>query len=296
MESGTQAEPDYAEPQRQVQRWLGRCMLSLQQSERLLKALLHDADVSAVHSGREGEGAAAFDVRRAFEKERLASMTLGGLVSAFCGDVTVGGNAASDIQSRHDVPDNKLSISWNFKLALDESRLETMQSSMREMVRLRNEWVHHLVDRFDLQSLNGCLRALEDLQAGFEKAERFRLELVGVAKAMVNAREYLAEFHSSAEGQKMLMTGKLPLEGSAILSALLIAVRESRQVDGGFVLLSDVLKTLAESHPQERPEDYGYVSWPQLIHESGAFSIVRRDSSGSRIPPRVQIRPTYNHS
>lgn len=296
MESGAQAEPDYAEPQRQVQRWLGRCMLSLQQSERLLKALLHDADVSAVHSGREGEGAAAFEVRRAFEKEKLASMTLGGLVSAFCGDVTVGGNAASDIQSRHDVPDNRLSISWNFKLALDESKLEAMQSSMREMVRLRNEWVHHLVDRFDLQNLNGCVRALEDLQAGFEKAERFRLELAGIAKALVNAKEHFAAFHSCAEGQKMLMTGKLPLEGSSILSALLSAVRESRQVDAGVVWLSDVLKTLAESHPQERPEDYGYVSWLQLIHESGAFSIVRRDSSGSRIPPRVQIHPTYSHS
>ena len=64
-----QSEPAYAEPQRQVQRWLGRCMLSLQQSERLLKALLHHSDVTAIHSGRGGKSTTAFEVNRAFEKK-----------------------------------------------------------------------------------------------------------------------------------------------------------------------------------------------------------------------------------
>lgn len=296
MESETQAEPDYAEPQRQVQRRLGRCMLSLQQSERALRALLHEADVTAVHSGREGEGAAAFEVRRAFEKGRLASMTLGGLVSAFFGDVAVEVSAPSERQRKSDGHDSRLSIGWSFKLPLDQSRLDAMQSSMREMVTLRNEWVHHLVDRFDLQSVEGCARALEGLQAGYEKAERFRLELMGIVKAMVDARKHMAAFHASVEGQQILRTGKMPLEGSAILNALRNAVHASTPLDDGTVLLRDVLERLPLLHPDERPESYGYASWPQVIHESRVFGMVRRDADGRKVPPRVRANAVPNRS
>lgn len=287
-----QLEPAYAEPQRQVQRWLGRCMLSLQQSERLLKALLHDADVTAIHSGRVGEGAAAFDVSRAFEKKQLASMTLGRLVTAFFDGIVSDSESSTEKSRDGELPGDRLSMKKSFRWSVSSQTSESLQSSMREMVLLRNEWVHHLVDRFDLTSLEGCEQALKNLQAGYDKAERFRLELQGVAKAMVEASEAMAAFHSSPQGRALLLGGKVPLESTTLLNALREAVQGSVSVGGvdGTVLFSEVLERLHSLYPDEKPENYGYASWPQVIHESGEFGMVRHDPEGHKISPLVRLK------
>ena len=287
-----QSEPAYAGPQRQVQRWLGRCMLSLQQSERLLKALLHHSDVTAIHSGRGGEGAAAFEVNRAFEKKQLASMTLGSLVTAFFDGVSSDGEIPAGKRKQPDLPDDRFSIRTRFQWSMPPRNLEALQSSMREMVLLRNEWVHHLVDRFDLTSLDGCVQALGNLQAGYDKAERFRIELQGVAKAWAEASESMAAFYASPQGSALLLGGKVPLEATPLLNALRDAVQGSATVGdvAGAVLFSEVLEKLHSLHPNEKPENYGYASWPQVIHESGVFGMVRRDPEGRKTSPLVRLK------
>lgn len=264
-------------------------MLSLQQSERLLKALLHDANVTMVHSGRAGEGAAAFEVSRAFEKERLASMTLGSLVSAFLGDVVTNAEAPSDTKKERDLPDDRMSMRFSFRQSISSETFEILQASMREMVALRNEWVHHLVDQFDLTSLDGCAQALENLQAGYEKAERFRLELQGIGKCMAAAGEQIAAYFASPQGRAALFGDKIPVESTPLCNALRDAVAGAAPASDGTVLLSAVLEKLHALHPHEKPENYGYASWPQVIHESRAFGMVRRDAEGRKISPRVQL-------
>ena len=264
-------------------------MLSLQQSERLLKALLHDADTTAVHSGRAGEGPCAFDVSRMYEKKQLASMTLGSLVSAFLGGVISDGDSPSDTKKERDLPEDRLSMRFSFRHSITSEAFESLQASMREMVTLRNDWVHHLVDRFDLTSLEGCALALEDLQVGYDKAERFRLELQGVGKVMVEVTERFAAYLTSPQGLAMLSGGKVPPESTSLINALRDVVQGAALDSDGSVLLSVVLEKLHFLHPEEMPENYGFVSWPQVIHESRVFGMVRRDAEGRKIPPRVRI-------
>ena len=290
MEIINQAEPDYAEPQRQVQRWLGRCMLSLQQSERLLKALLHDADVTAVHSGRAGEGAAAFEVSRAFEKERLATMTMGQAVLAFFGEVVTQAEVPSDTKKKErDLPDDRLSMRFSFRQSISSEYFEALHASMREMVALRNRWVHNLIDQFDLTSLEGCAQALEHLQEGYSKAERFRLELHEIGKGVIAVGEQIAAFFASPQGRAALFGDKIPVESTPLLNALRDAVEGAASASDGTVLLSAMLEKLHALHPHEKPENYGYASWPQVIHESRVFGMVRRDAEGRKIPPRVRL-------
>ncbi|MFY3383742.1 OST-HTH/LOTUS domain-containing protein [Paracidovorax sp. MALMAid1276] len=289
MESIDHAEPPYAEPQRQVQRWLGRCMLSLQQSERFLKAVLHDAEVTAVHSGRAGDGAAVYEESRAFKKERLASMTLGGLVSAFFGEVVSDTEAPSEGLKEPALPDDRFSVRFSFRVSLSSQTFEKLQASMREMVSLRNEWVHHLVDRFNLTSVEGCAQALEHLQTGYETAERFRLEIQGIAKVMVEHRRSAAEFFASPAGRAAIFGEKIPLESTSLFHALRGAMDGVVLNDDGTVPLSELLEKLRSSHPDEMPENYGYASWQQVIHESRIFGMVRRDPEGRKITPRVRF-------
>ena len=273
-------------------------MLSLQQSERLLTSLLHDAHVTAIHTGRGGDGAAAFEVSRAFEKKTLASMTLGSLVNAFFGEIVTDGEMPTGKRKEQNLPDDRISIRISRHFSMPREELEALQSSMREMVLLRNEWVHHLVDLFDLTSLDGCAKALENLQAGYEKAERFRLELQGVAKGWMQASESTAAFYASPQGGALLLGGKVPLEATPLLEALRDAVKGST-ADGGIegaALFSDVVERLQSLYPNEKPETYGYASWQQVIHESGVFGMVRHDPEGRKIAPLVRLKPGLHQS
>lgn len=157
------------------------------------------------------------------------------------------------------------------------------------MVLLRNEWVHHLVERFDLASLEGCAQAVDNLQRGYEKAERFRIELQGIGKGIVEAFEHMAAFWAGPQGQGMLIHGRLPVESTPLLHALRDAVHGSAPADDGTVLLGEVLEKLQALHPNEKPEHYGYKSWPQVIHESRCFGMVRRDAEGHKAAPRVRL-------
>lgn len=281
-----QTEPDYAEAQHLVQRWLGRCLLSLQQSERLLKTMLHNVDVKASFPTVSNTTASVPEVSRAYEQERLASMTLGGLVSAFCVDFA----RETRPDAADDTEDNTPTDQMTFQMRLGIDIEPSVMQAMREMVALRNEWVHHLIERFDLWSASGCAQALTHLQAGFDKAERFRTHLVSIGKTMGEVHQHVATFLISPEGQDMLRSGKLPLSNGAVVNALRQVMEKCTPAEDGSVSLQDMVAGMQARFPRETPERYGRVSWPQLIHESKIFRVIRHAPDGARIPPRVGLK------
>lgn len=294
MDSIDVPEPDYAEPQRQVQRWMGRCLLSLQQSERLLKALLHDSAMTVEHKGGSERGANAFQVSRAYEQARLSKMTLGQLVGSFFGDIVAaqGTEAGDSKQGEVELSEDKLTIQVRRTVAIEEKRLLALRASMQEQVELRNELVHHLIERFDLRSVTGCSQALDHLKNCYDKAEIFRSELMGFAKSLIAGSQYMASAMDTPQFKELLFTGRFPLDGSTVVRALSDAAQNCQMADDGSVLLSDVLAILQTRYPDETPERYGRASWPQLIHESGLFTIIRMGTDGRRGPPRLIKRPS----
>lgn len=276
-------EPGYAEPQRQVQRWLGRCLLSLQQSERMLKALLVDSQLSVRIP------VAAYGpphVSRGYEQEKVAGMTLGGLVSLFCGDVVVAEPKAKT-EDASEEPSNQLAFDMRFTINLDQAEHVTLAASMKEMVQLRNDLVHHLTERFKLTCLDGCTDALNFLQCSYERIENFRKQLNVFGEQMLASRQHFQELLATKPFQNFLTTGKVPLLGTSMVDAMQAAFDECGGQESGFVLL-DVYTTWLEQHrPEESYETYGRVSWAQLIHESDLYRIRRTDESGNKMAARV---------
>ena len=182
-------EPDYAEPQRQVQRWMGRCMISLQQSERMLKALLVDSQISMRMP------AAAIGpphITRAYEQGKVANMTLGGLVGLFCSEVMVA-EAREETEVVSEEFPNQLAFDTHFSISVDQAEHVKLIASMREMVQLRNDLVHHLIERFNLTCLEGCADALAFLQSAYERAENFRKQLNQFGEQMLVSRQHIQE-------------------------------------------------------------------------------------------------------
>lgn len=275
-------EPDYAEPQRQVQRWLGRCMLSLQQSERLLKALLAEQEVLLVC---DPQASSAYEVKRRFSAEKLKLKTLGGLVTDFCGGIV---SAADDTRKRLDAPEGKMSIAWHYTLKVDSDQWTAIEGGMREMVALRNDCVHHLVERFDLCSMDGCKAAQDFLEHAYEKAEFFREQIRSYAHTIMEARDALKELPL----QELLLGKPLPLQNTSILAALESVFEGFTQDAAGTVAWNAVLESMQQQYPEELPEAYGYQSWPHLIDASGVLKMVRKSAEGVKVAPRLRRLPT----
>lgn len=278
-------EPDYAEPQRQVQRWLGRCMLSLQQTERMLKALLHDSDVAILRQ----PDSTALQVRRAFDSEQMHQMTLGQAVKAVIEHCI----STDDVRAPSIEPSDEraLSMAWRFQIVVaDAQDGALLRDRMAEVVSLRNDMVHHLIERFQLNDLKGCEEALSYLQQAYEKVESFRQLIWQHGQGIVHAHEKWAELLRGEAFRELLTNGRCPLPRGTIPSAVYAALQQCAKQPDGSVLLADIRQFMADQAPAERPETYGYASWQHLLHESRVASIERKDANGARVPARVRVK------
>ena len=138
----------FEERQLQVQRWLGRCMIRLQQYERLLKAIVADNNISGPSRDLEA-------IRDARIRE-TNGMTLGTLVGQFIGTqlITDGADASPDMLKN--IPDDVLAFGFHMHVMLSTDDYARAQDDLRELVTLRNNLVHHFIEQHDLRSMEGC--------------------------------------------------------------------------------------------------------------------------------------------
>ena len=145
-ESVSDEEPNYGLRQREVQRWMGRCLLSLQQYERLLKAYLHAHEVSA--QARVGtDQPLVWQEQRRFPADNVRNQSLGQLVNKlFDGVVTEVSGKDAVVQAPEpdgaDFPADVLSFRHRFTLELTSEVFPHIKEGIETLVRERNEMVH----------------------------------------------------------------------------------------------------------------------------------------------------------
>lgn len=286
-------EPPYADAQRQVQRWLGRCMLMLQQYEKLLKACLHDMYLEASHAGQGEDGHAQFEVRRAYDTDALRTMTLGTLVKHFTGEFLAGDEPRPDEPELPD--DGVLRMRFSVGFQMNSTEFDRFKHSLKELVDLRNGLVHHFIERFDLQTIAGCGAAQRDLEQVYSRILDRWEALRRIAQTVAEGSESVAQFFRSKEGHQLLMTGKLPLTNTPVVLALGKVLTRLAPTNE-FVALNQVLDEMRAEHPEETPDRYGRSGWPELIHDTGAFEIQRSKALDGSTERQVRRRlPAISH-
>src|SRR5690606_7674510 len=103
------------------------------------------------------------------------------------------------------------------------------------------------------------------------------------------ASQHVATFFASPQFRDVLAGRPPALVGSTMASALDACWQgcAAAVAPDGSVPLDALIAAMRARYPEETPERYARVSWPQLIHDSGTFAIVRRDETGARMAPRV---------
>lgn len=260
-------QSDIAAPQREVQRLLGRCLLRLQQYERLLKAMVATQEFSGTPQTLEGSLAA--------RKAEASDKTMGTLIGRLMGNYIVPMDG-EDQDYAPDGPDEPFHFSFRMRLSLRRDDYETLKSDLRELVTLRNTLVHHLIDQHDLWTVDGCIRAQDALLQAYTEIDRHFEQLRTFAGDMDTAKQAAAELMRTPEFIDMVVNGigpdgqvHWPMAG--IVSALREAFRELA-VDG-WVNLDAAARWVSEHRPEQTPQKYGCSRWRHVVHESKQFEL-----------------------
>lgn len=265
-----------AASQHEVQRLLGRCLLRLQQYEKLMKAIVAHHEISAT-----GLPLASNQEQRIAD---AASKTLGTLVGTLLGSyVTTDENDedASDPDER----DTIISFKMKMHLRMSVEDYDRTQNDLKELVLLRNNLVHHFIEQYDLWSLDGCRCAHDALTAAYSRIDQHFEQLRGWAEHMDQVRRLAAEFAQSDVFRDLVIHGIAP-DGSVdwpaagIVRALQGAAAELA-VDG-WTPVASAGRWIAERLPEHLPAKYGCSSWRQVVHESRLFELRYRDVGGQR--------------
>jgi hypothetical protein len=186
--------------QREVQRLLGRCLLRLQQYEKLMKAIVAHHEISAA-----GSPLASNQEQRIAD---AASKTLGTLVGTLLG-AYVTTDEVEDA-SEPDARDDIISFKVKMSLRMSAEDYDRTQNDLKELVLVRNNLVHHFIDQHDLWSLDGCRGAHDTLTVAYGRIDQRFEQLRGWAEHMDQARRLAAEFAQSDAFHDLVIHGIAP--------------------------------------------------------------------------------------
>lgn len=265
------------ELQRDAQRLLGRCMLRIQQYERLMKAILAHHELAGP--------ADTLESQRAERVTKLADKTLGTLVKSLFESYVVRDGQEREILPDAKVAADRISFGFRFSMSMPEERWNVTKAAIEDLVSMRNDLVHHLIERFDLWTEQGCIEAACHLRECYDRIDRHYEELVGWARTMDEARSRMASFAQTREFRDMLVNG-IDADGSFAWShtGIVSALREAAGTLAveGWTVLGQAKDWIAAAHPDQTPEKYSCRTWPQVLSESRQFDLLYRTGDDGR--------------
>jgi hypothetical protein len=285
---GSPAEQTPVEPvstlQREVQRKLGRCLIRLQQYERLMKALVIDFEI-----------AGPFDELMTIRQKRgdmVSRMTLGQLVGELSGGYLQTEQSDADEPESDPVDSQRIWFRMQTRMTLQPEDYERVVAGLKELVALRNELVHHFLEQFDIWSEAGCHDADAYLDAGMAKVDDYYAELRQWAIIMDQARSAMGAFMASPAYTDLLFDGIYP-DGTVdwpncgIVRHLRAA--ETALAADGWADLGQVIEQMNLMHPEQTLKRYGCTTWRQVLHASKQFK-TRRDQGSAERPGRTEFQ------
>ncbi|WP_243468559.1 hypothetical protein [Paraburkholderia sp. PGU19] len=171
------------EQQREVQRLLGRCLLRLQQYERLMKAILADHRFT-------GE---VYELDQARAQLVDTKDSLGVLVNKLFGSFVVADEAHKPASDRKNVAPSTSVFGYRVSLQMSATDHAQAYEDLKDLVELRNGLVHHFIDHFNLMSVDGCTAAQINLSECYVRIDRHFEQLRQWAHQMEKAKASIVD-------------------------------------------------------------------------------------------------------
>ena len=221
-------------------------------------------------------------------RQQFADKSLGNLVKTLFDSYVVVEGAEQSALEESKVSRNTMSMRMRHRMEMSEDNRAEFKAAIEDLVRLRNELVHHLIERFDIWTEDGCKAALEHLHASFDRIDKHFGELRQWAEHMRQTRALALGFMQSQVFEDMVVNGIDP-DGSfdwprtGIVSVLREAVRGSGHAQDGWLRLDEAVTWMALHHPDQVPQKYGCRTWPQVLSESRCFRLEYRPGEAGKV-------------
>ena len=261
-----------------VLRKVGRNVVLFQQLERLLKFVIANSNLAGFSS----------ELRRLKQEQesKVHKQTLGTLVGQYSEISSPDSNA----QSTEPEDLHETFISFSFRIERDEDCYESQKEILAQLVSDRNDLIHHLLPRFDINSAESCETLSEELD---QQAEKIRLEIntmQSTAEALYKGREKLGSYLQSEQCKNEIELAFIR-QSRLVLILSDIATQISRE--DGWALMSTAGHIIKQHAPEElesMKEKYGYNSLMKLIQASELFDLYEEvtPKGGSRILYRLK--------
>lgn len=264
--------------QREVQRLLGRCLLRLQQYEHLLKTLVAHHEI-----------AGPIDSIPEIRDERIqdtATKTLGVLIGKLLKSYVVV-SGTKHVTLNADEPAYSMAFGFRMSVEMSAEDYARTRDSLEGLVELRNELVHHFIDRFNLWQVDSCAAARDYLLTCYDRIESHHEQLRLWINHTEQTRQHAASFIQSPAFRNSIVNEIAP--DGVVDWAAARCVRVLREATGllavdGWTPLDAAVQWIGALHPDQTPERYHCRSWPQVLFESRQFDLQYRYHEGRRQP------------
>ncbi len=257
----------------EISRKIGRCILRLQQYEILLKAMLSSKDLYVF--GDTGES------NHEERKNEVATKTLGQLVGELTGSYLLGKDESGEGQDHDDGQLDLARPSFRMRLSmeLEDERYQSVEAGLKQLVKIRNELVHHFLERFNLNDESSLTNANVYLDEAYQEIDERFLELHSWAESIDGIRLQAKTLFESDDFKHFISYGVCPgrpvdWPNTPIISFLFQA-EDSYRLDG-WTNLEDAISFVRKKRPDLGPKKYGCSSWRHVLHESRMFDIAKR--------------------
>jgi hypothetical protein len=259
------------EQQREVQRLLGRCLLRLQQYERLMKALVAHQEIA----GQAHE----LEQVRTQRVEEVATNTLGGLVRKLLGSFVVAEEDHYQLSDGKTIAPDTPAFGYRMSLLMSAVDHAQTVAELNDLITLRNGLVHDFIDQFDLSCADGCAAAQVYLNECYARIDGHVERLRRWAHGMEKAWALMADVVQTPEFADFIVNGIGPDRTIHWpIAGIVGAFREAttQLAIGGWTRLDDAVAFIVERYPDQTPPKYGCRSWRQVLHESRIFDLQYR--------------------
>ncbi len=175
---------------------MGRCILRLQQYELLMKGLIANRELSGY--------ADELEANRVTRKKEVETKMLGQLIgelTSSCFSLSANGSQKNTKEDNSEADPKQAHVQMSYQIEMHEKDYQGTTEGLKQLVVLRNELVHHFLERFKLRDESGCNEANAYLDDAYQMIEKHFRDLRSWMKAMEHARKTMGELLGTSEFQ-----------------------------------------------------------------------------------------------
>jgi hypothetical protein len=271
------SERDFIKLQDEVFRKIGRNLLIFQKIELMLKYLIDNGKVSGYLRELKAN------------QERLAPATAKQTMEHLAGQYMDADCREHEEFLREPLEAKEPYISFSFTVRADSDFYESKRQSLKSLIDDRNHFIHHLLPRFDPDSMESCLEIEQHLDRQREKLTPEHNYLKSLIESFEEAKKAYIEFFESEEGKRQF---DLSLLQQSPLVTLLLNVSLHQSRFDGWTLLNVAGQRVRQILPGEMEQlksKWGYKSLKELVLASELFEVIEEPTEKGGI--RVLYRP-----